>query len=240
MYAETPAEIDLLVTGGVVITVDTERRVLLDGAIAVDGGLIVGVGRSGEIAARFAARRVIDARGGAITPGFIDCHTHVSQHLGRGSIPDTWPEEREHDQWFPYWTNLRREDDDASTMLACLEMVRNGTTAFSDLGGKFEVERKAAIVEAVGLRGVLSEIAWDRPPRPEVGTGDTDASLRVLERAVGAVPFRGPGSRAWAGVAIPGMGTASERLTIEAKALADRHGLVLAMHQSFGDPDTDR
>ena len=240
MHAETPRAIDLVITGGVVITVDAERRILLDGGIAVDGGRIVAVGRSAEVAAGFAPRRVIDALGGAVTPGFIDCHTHVSQHLGRGSIPDTWPEEREHDQWFPYWTNLRPEDDDASTMLACLEMVRNGTTAFSDLGGRFEVERKAAIVEAVGLRGVLSEIAWDRPPRPEVGTGDTDASLRVLERAVAAVPFRGPGSHAWAGVSIPGMGTASERLTIEAKALAGRHGLIFAMHQSFGDADTDR
>ena len=100
--------------------------------------------------------------GGAVTPGFIDAHTHVSQHLGRGSIPDTWPEDREHEQWLPYWTHMTPEDDDASTTLACLEMVRNGTTAFSDLGGHFEVERKAAIVERIGLRGVLTEIAWDR------------------------------------------------------------------------------
>jgi cytosine/adenosine deaminase-related metal-dependent hydrolase len=238
--AAGPRPIDLLVRGGVVITVDAERRIVLDGAIAVDDGRIVEVGRTADVATRFSPRRTIDARGGAITPGFIDGHTHVSQHLGRGSIPDSWPDEREHEQWLPYWTHMTPEDDDASTMLACLEMVRNGTTAFSDLGGHFEVERKAEIVERVGLRGVLTEIAWDRPPHPSVVTGDTDATLRRLERVVDALPFAGPGSHAWGGVGIPGMGTASDQLLVEAKALADRHGLVFFTHASFADADTTR
>jgi len=240
MNDQGPRTIDLLVTHGVVITVDAERRIILDGAIAVDGGRIVEVGRTADVAPRFAARRTIDAGGGAVTPGFIECHTHVAQHLGRGSIPDTWPEEREHDQWLPFWTNITPEEADRSTMLACLEMVRNGTTTFCDLGGKFDVERKAAVVNAVGLRGILSELAWDQPPHEVVGTGDTDACLRRLERVVAALPLDGPDTRVWGGVGIPGMGSASDRLIVEAKALADRHGLVFYMHQSFGEPDTER
>jgi 5-methylthioadenosine/S-adenosylhomocysteine deaminase len=234
-----PAGVDLLVRNAVAITVDAERRIIRDGAVAIDDGRIIEVGRSADVAARFGARRTIDARGGAVTPGFVDAHTHVSQHLGRGSIPDTWPEEREHDQWLPYWTHMTPEDDDASTTLACLEMVRNGTTAFCDLGGHFEVERKAAIVERIGLRAVLTEIAWDQPPHASVGTGGTENTLRRLERVVDALPFRGPGSRAWGGVGIPGMGTASDALLRGAKALADAHGLVFFTHASFGDADTD-
>ena len=230
--------IDLLVTGGVLITVDAERRILLDGAIAIRDGQIEEVGRTTDLAARHRARRTIDARGGVVTPGVIDAHTHVSQHLGRGSIPDSWPEEREHHQWLPYWTTMSADDDDASTMLACLEMVRNGTTAFTDLGGHFEVERKAAIVERVGLRGALSEIAWDRSPHPEVATGDTAACIRRQERVVTALPFRGAGSRVWGSVALPGMGTATDELLVAGKAIADRGGVIFSTHASFGDADT--
>ena len=89
-----PRSVDLVVTHGVVISVDAERRIFLDGAVAVDRGQIVAVGRTAEIETAYAGRRTIDASGGAVTPGFIDGHTHISQHLGRGSIPDTWPEDR--------------------------------------------------------------------------------------------------------------------------------------------------
>ncbi|MBM4408677.1 MAG: amidohydrolase family protein [Chloroflexi bacterium] len=159
--------------------------------------------------------------------------------MGRGSIPDSWPEEREHGQWLPYWTNQTPDDDDASTMLACLEMVRNGTTAFADLGGHFEVERKAAILERVGLRGALSEIAWDRSPHPGVATGDTAECIRRQERVVQALPFGGSGSRAWGSVALPGMGTASDELLMAGKAIADRAGGIFSTHASFGDADTN-
>ena len=85
---------------------------------------------------------------------------------------------------------------------------------------------------------MLTEIAWDRPPHADVATGDTVQTLRRLERVVDALPFRGPCSRAWGGIGIPGMGTASDDLLVGAKAVADRHGLVFA-HASFGDADTD-
>ncbi|MBM4408678.1 MAG: amidohydrolase family protein [Chloroflexi bacterium] len=76
------APIDLLVIRGVLITVDANRRIFLDGAVAVDGGRIVDVGRTDDLRRRYAPDRVIDAQGGVITPGFIDAHTHVSQHPG--------------------------------------------------------------------------------------------------------------------------------------------------------------
>ena len=207
------------------------------------GRITVAVGRSADLRSAFAPNRTIDARGGVVQPGFIDCHTHVSQHLGRGSIPDSWPEEREHEQWLPYWLNLTRDDARASAILACLEMVRNGTTTFCDLGGRFEAELNAAAADEVGVRGIVTEVCWDTPPEPEVATGDTDACLAQLERIVAALPFRGPGTsgaRSWGGVGIPGMGTASDRLIQGAKSIADRHGLVFYMHQSFGEPDTER
>jgi cytosine/adenosine deaminase-related metal-dependent hydrolase len=235
-----PEQADLLITHGVVITVDAGRRIFRDGAVAVRGGRIAAVGRTGDVTAAWIAPRTLDARGGAVTPGFVDAHTHLAQHLGRGSIPDSWAEEREHEQWFPYWTNLTPEEARRSAMLAALEMVRNGTTTFCDLGARFDAEANAAAAEAVGLRGIVSEVAWDHPPEPEVATGDLDACLRRLERVVEALPWRGPETRVWGGVGLPGMGSASDDLIVGAKALADRHGLVLYMHQSFAEADTAR
>ena len=101
MNADSPQPIDLLITHGVVITIDAQRRIFSDGAVAVQGKRIVEVGHSAELEQKYAARRSIDARGGVVQPGFVDCHVHLSQHLGRGTIPDLWPEEKEHDQWLP-------------------------------------------------------------------------------------------------------------------------------------------
>jgi len=234
-----PAPIDLLVTNGTVITVDAERRIFADGAVAVSGGAIIEVGQSTDLKQAYAAERVIDARGGVVQPGFVDCHVHMSQHLGRGTIPDTWPEEREHDQWLPYWTSMDEEDARCSAMLSCLEMVRNGTTLFCDSGARFSGEQNADIANQVGLRGMVGEVCWDRPPHEAVGVGDTDACVRRLERLVQALP-PGPETRVWAGVGISGMGACSDRLIVAAKQVAGRHGVAMEMHQSFGDGDVAR
>ena len=132
-----PQSADLLVTHGVLLTLDRERRIFADGAIAVQGDRILAVGQSADLEREYAPHLLIDARGCVVQPGFIDCHVHLSQHLGRGTIPDLWPESREHQQWLPYWTQITEEEARCSTLLACMEMVRNGTTCFCDNGGRF-------------------------------------------------------------------------------------------------------
>ena len=230
------AQVDLIITNGPVITLDVQRRIYSNGAVAVRGNRIVAVGHSADLAGAYAAERVLDARGGVIQPGFIDCHVHLSQHLGRGTIPDLWPEEREHDQWLPYWTHMTEQDAGCSAMLACLEMVRNGTTTFCDSGGRYRGELNASAAEKVGLRGIVSEVCWDIPPHPQVAVGDTDECLARLERLVQALPLTSE-SRVWAGVGMAGMGKCSDRLLVEGKELADQYGVTMDMHQSFGPGD---
>jgi 5-methylthioadenosine/S-adenosylhomocysteine deaminase len=74
---------DLLLTGGSVVTVDDERRVLDPGAVAVTGDRIVAVGTPEEVAG-CSAGRTIDCTGRAVIPGLIDCHNHLFQGLARG------------------------------------------------------------------------------------------------------------------------------------------------------------
>lgn len=48
-----------------------------NGAIAVAGGKIAAVGNSNEILREFESENVIDANGAVVSPGFVECHTHV-------------------------------------------------------------------------------------------------------------------------------------------------------------------
>ncbi|MDQ2624462.1 MAG: amidohydrolase family protein [Actinomycetota bacterium] len=229
--------VDLLVVKGCIITVDPDRRMIEDGAVAVAAGRIVAVGATDEITARYPhASTIIDARGGVVTPGFVEGHVHLSQHLGRTSIPDTWQESREHEQWLPYWLNMTPQDAETSATLAAMEMVRNGTTCFSDMSGRFLGENQAAATERIGLRGMISETVWDIPPHASVGTGNTDECLASIERLLETFPKSERLS--WAGVGLAGMGSASDALLIGARALAREHGVTFYLHQSFADADT--
>ena len=229
--------VDLLVVHGVVITVDPARRIYLDGAVAISGGRILAVGPTRDLAAQYLPDRTIDAHGAVVRPGFVDAHVHLSHHLGRGSIPDIWPEEREHEQWLPYWLHLSDRDAYLSALLACLEMVCNGTTTFSDMSGRHSADLRARAAADVGIRGLVSEICWDIPPHPEVAEGDTAANTRRLERLVADHPIR-PNSLTWAGVAMTGMGKCTDELIVAGHDLARRTGLPFTMHQSFGLADT--
>src|SRR6185295_1225600 len=83
-----PRRVALLIRHAYVITMDDQRRIIADGAIAIDGGRIIAVGDDAALASCCAAARVIDARGAPAHPGFIECHLHASFQLFRGALPD--------------------------------------------------------------------------------------------------------------------------------------------------------
>src|SRR5262245_66292841 len=69
------------------ITVDTDRRIIRDASIVIEGGRITRVGKATELAAS-RADRVIDARQMVVTPGFFHGHMHISYaHPVRGVFP---------------------------------------------------------------------------------------------------------------------------------------------------------
>ena len=81
--------IDLLLTGGTVVTMDQERRIIENGAVAVDQGKILFVGTKEEADNCFTdVKKRIDCKDHAIMPGFIDVHGHGGHaligHVGIG------------------------------------------------------------------------------------------------------------------------------------------------------------
>src|SRR5271170_6596886 len=76
--------VDLLVAGGTVVTMDSSKRVIEDGAVAIRKDEIIAVGKREELANRYEATRTIDAHRRIIMPGLINAHAHAAMSLFRG------------------------------------------------------------------------------------------------------------------------------------------------------------
>jgi cytosine/adenosine deaminase-related metal-dependent hydrolase len=172
---------DLLIRGGVVITMDPARRVIPDGAVAIREGRIAAVGPTAEVeAAHPGAAQVIEARGRAILPGLIDGHAHAGHGLVKtmgNNDSAAWSEACRIIYTLASPPSFWR----AEARLAALERLRFGvTTGVSLLGGGDSVQRvdepafcdaHCAAVREVGIRAIVA-LGPTRPPfpRPYVGS----------------------------------------------------------------------
>ena len=85
--ASAPArDVDIVITGGTVVTMAGPN--IENGAVAIEGNKIAGVGKAADIAKRFTGRTTIDAKGMAVVPGFVNAHTHAAMTLFRGIADD--------------------------------------------------------------------------------------------------------------------------------------------------------
>jgi len=155
-------EVDTIISGGRVLTSDEQDSIIDDGCIAIDGNTIVGVGTSEEIEARFSGRKTIDARDCLVMPGLINGHTHAAMTCFRGLADDMELMDWLNNYIFPAEArNVNPELAYWGSMLACAEMIKSGTTTFSDMY-IFEDETARAAKEA-GMRCLLGEVLFDFP-----------------------------------------------------------------------------
>ena len=98
------AQVDLLLTGGMVVTMNGRFDIFVNGAVAVDGDSIVAVGEVGEVTAVYTARETLDCTGHVIMPGLVNAHTHIPMTLLRGLNDDL-----RLDVWLGYLMPLERE-----------------------------------------------------------------------------------------------------------------------------------
>ena len=219
----------ILIEHAVVVTMDPARRVLRDGAVLVDGARILQVDGSDAVRPPRAPERVIDGRGRLVLPGFVDTHVHLSEHLSRGVMRDEVPVDRYVPDWYvPLYAALTGEEEAVAAQLACLEMLRSGTTTFCEAGTLFDVPAVARAVDAVGLRAVLGRWSWDLARGPGRLTQSTAEALRLTEDAMTQVNGQGSG-RVSARPLLIGFGTGSEALIRGAHALAERHGAAATL-----------
>jgi 5-methylthioadenosine/S-adenosylhomocysteine deaminase len=105
------------------------------------------------------ADRVLDGRGLAVLPSFVNGHTHAAMTLFRGYADDmelhTWLE----NYIWPMEGRLTEEDVYIGAKLACLEMIKSGCTFFNDMYWYFPSTARA--VREMGIRAALSSVFID-------------------------------------------------------------------------------
>jgi len=216
---------DLVVVGGVVLTADGDWNIYDPGAVAVDGGDIVGLGPREEVERAYHGRERINASGKLVMPGLLNAHTHAPMTLFRGIADDLpletwlyqyiWPAEA---KWVdPDFVRL-------GTQLAAAEMIRSGTVLFCDM--YFFQDEVAQVCREAGLRVVIGEGLVDFPNpdyrTPEEGLERNEYLLRKWEDDSLVVPSIQPHSPY----------ICSSDLMRKGKALADKYGAPYLLHVS--------
>jgi len=158
-------KVDALINARWVIPVAPDCRPLDHHSVAVRGGRIIAVAPATEARSRFDANEVIDRPSHVLLPGFVNAHTHAAMTLLRGVADDLplmdwlrghiWPAESR-------WVSAEFVAD--GTELAIAEMIRGGTTCFSDMYFFPDVVARSAarlgMRTCVGLIVLDSASAW--------------------------------------------------------------------------------
>lgn len=225
-------EVDLLIDHGTIITMDAQRRIITDGAIAITKDRITDIGKSAALVAKYQAKKIISADHHVVTPGFINGDVHITGTLYRCFVPDNVNSYPMIFEWvFPMYEGFTPDDEYHATRVGCLEMIRSGTTTFAEGGSADDVWRVAQAVDETGIRAVLGRWTWDLVQESKKFRTTTDESLQNCESLLEEFRRKAHPRLSFHPMLL-GIGTASDALIKGAKALADGYGVTLSMHRN--------
>lgn len=177
----TERHIDMLLHAQWVIPVAPNNAALADHSVAVHEGKIVDVLPSDEASARYTADKTMHFESHAIMPGLINAHGHAPMSLFRGIADDLPLMEWLNDHIWPAEGRWVSEDFVRDgTELAIAEMLKAGTTCYSDM--YFFPEVAAKVAEQVGIRAQYVCPVLDFPTK--WGDGPDDYLAKALELAI--------------------------------------------------------
>jgi len=162
MMSGTQVVCDLVVSSKYLIPVIPEEEVLEDAAIAVKDGIILEVGKTTVIEAKYMPKERLDLGHQLITAGFVNAHTHAGMTHMRGMAEDLqladwlaneiWPAESKF---------VDHEFTRDGTELAVAEMIKSGVTCLVDM--YFFPEAAEEVFNKVGIRAMLGVPLLDFP-----------------------------------------------------------------------------
>jgi 5-methylthioadenosine/S-adenosylhomocysteine deaminase len=222
-FGQARQDVDLVVRGGIVVTMDGARTIVQDGGVAVRGDSILAVGPRAEIDAKYKGAKTIDAHGALILPGFINGHTHVPMTLFRGLHDDVTLHDWLYKYIFPAEAKNVNEDFVRwGTRLAAAEQIRAGVTTFADM--YYFEDAVAEETKAAGMRGVLGETFIDFPaPNNKTNSEMLAYTEKFLKRWQGDPLIH-------AAPAPHSIYTCSKKTIQDAAELANKYHAPLLMH----------
>ena len=228
--ANQPA--DVIWSGRYVITMDAQRRVIENGAVAIRGDRILAVGPKAEIDARYQAKQRLDRPEAIIAPGLINTHTHAAMSLFRGIADDLTLQDWLTKFIFPAEAkNVTPDFVRWGTRLGCLEMLLSGTTTYTDMYYFEDVVAEAT--KEAGMRGVLGETIIGFPVADNKTPADalvfTEKFLKRFQNDPLIV----------AAVAPHALYTNSDETLKASRALANKYQAPLVIHLSETKKEND-
>ena len=236
-----PTPVDVLIQDALVLTVDQERRILRDGALAFRDGVIVAVGKTDDVAPTVRAREVIDGRRFLVAPGLVNGHIHVTgEPLARGLVPDDSGWYANVFEWLiPLYQAQDEADERLAAQLAAAELLRNGVTSFIEAGTIRHLDAAVDGLREIGIRGRVAEWSQDRAFSPdEDQVALTDRAIKLMQAELERYPA-GEGELISAWPSLVGHMTATDDLWREASRLARAYGVGLTAHMSPVEADPD-
>jgi 5-methylthioadenosine/S-adenosylhomocysteine deaminase len=172
-------DVDLLITDGLVLTLNDQDERFEAGAVAIRGAEIAAVGSAEAITAHYRAGKTLSVPGCVIMPGLVNGHTHAAMTLFRGLADDLPLMDWLQNHIFPAEQRLNPDWVHWGTLLACAEMILSGTTAFCDMYLFEHIVAEAA--RQAGMRALVGEVLYDFPS-PHYGAIAT--GLRFTEELI--------------------------------------------------------
>jgi len=152
MTAMTTKKTKWWIDGGLFLTMD-DARPLMEGHLVAEGNRIVHLDEAHPGALAEGAERIA-GRGLLFMPGLVNTHGHAAMTLLRGYADDMVLQDWLQNKIWPMEARFTAEDVRTGALLAAVEMMKSGTTAFVDMYD--HMDEVARVVEQAGLRGVLA------------------------------------------------------------------------------------
>jgi 5-methylthioadenosine/S-adenosylhomocysteine deaminase len=224
----TPVTAETLVRG-TILTLDRDARVIVDGAVAIAGAVIVAVGPFSELRAASPEARVIGDATALVTPGYVNAHQHLTgDRLIASCIPDDVDSQAAIFDWaLPVHVAHTADDDELSATLASVAAVCNGITCTIEAGTVAHPDRVAHAATAVGMRLGFGQWGWDVEGAPFAAP-----AAEVLARHAALLDRYPPGGLVEAWVTLVGHDLMTDELAAGASELARHRGARMTFHLS--------